>query len=73
MRSRDASLSLYVTRRYTHSMWLALLGMHILELFFFTGIIGSSIVVIITSFEDAFELLGSSEEHPPEAKTPSRI
>lgn len=51
--------------------WFALLGIHALELLFFVGIIGSSIVVIITSVQDAFELVGTSDEHLAEEKTPA--
>lgn len=50
-------------------MAFALLGMHILEVLFFTGIIGSSVVVLITSIEDAQELLGSDEPSETPEKT----
>jgi hypothetical protein len=53
-------------------MWLALFGMRLLEVMFFVGIIGSAVVVLITSIEDVFELLGSDEEaHPPQTTSPS--
>jgi hypothetical protein len=39
-------------------MQLATLGMRVLETMFFVGLIGSSIVVIISFFEDAKELFG---------------
>jgi hypothetical protein len=51
-------------------MWLVLLGMRLLEVMFFVGIIGSAVVVLITSVEDAFELLGNEEESHP-SETPS--
>jgi hypothetical protein len=44
-------------------MWIALLGAHLLEAMFFIGILGSTVVVIITSVQDVEELL-SSDEHP---------
>lgn len=48
-------------------MWFALLAMRLLEAMFFVGIIGSAVVVLITSFEDAQELIGDAEEpHPVE-------
>jgi len=37
-------------------MALALLGMRLLELMFFVGLVGSAIVVLISFFEDAKEL-----------------
>jgi hypothetical protein len=39
-------------------MFLGLLAMHILEVMFFVGMAGSSIVVIISFVEDAQELFG---------------
>lgn len=39
-------------------MAIALLAMHVLEVMFFVGLVGSSIVVIISFVEDAFELFG---------------
>lgn len=35
-----------------------LFAMHVLEVMFFVGLAGSSIVVIISFVEDAFELFG---------------
>ncbi|MDE3162473.1 MAG: hypothetical protein KGL64_04365 [Acidobacteriota bacterium] len=40
------------------SMHLALFGMRLLEVMFFTGLIGSSVVVLISFVEDARELFG---------------
>ena len=42
-------------------MALALLGMHLLEVAFFAGLIGSSVVVIISFIEDGKELFGKDE------------
>jgi len=39
-------------------MQLAILGMRILEVMFFTGLVGSSVVVIISFIEDGKELFG---------------
>jgi hypothetical protein len=39
-------------------MSLAILGMRVLETMFFVGLTGSSIVVIISFFEDGKELFG---------------
>lgn len=48
-------------------MWFAILAMRLLELMFFVGIAGSTVVVLITSIEDARELLGDAEEpHVPQ-------
>ncbi len=40
------------------SMHLALFGMRLLEVLFFTGLIGSAVVVLISFIEDARELFG---------------
>jgi hypothetical protein len=50
-------------------MFVVLLGMRLLEVMFFVGIVGSAIVVLITSFEDMHELFGKTEEAAAE-KTP---
>jgi hypothetical protein len=50
-------------------MYVVLFGMRLLEVIFFIGIVGSAVVVLITSFEDMHELLGSSEEVPVGEKT----
>jgi hypothetical protein len=39
-------------------MAFAIVGMRILEVLFFTGLVGSAIVVIISFVEDARELFG---------------
>lgn len=39
-------------------MHLALIGMRILEVMFFSGLVGSSVVVIISFIEDGKELFG---------------
>ena len=40
------------------SMQIAILGMRILEVMFFVGLLGSSVVVLISFVEDAKELFG---------------
>ena len=39
-------------------MALGIIAMHVLEVMFFVGMAGSSIVVIISLVEDAYELFG---------------
>ena len=39
-------------------MHLQILGMRILEVMFFTGLVGSAVVVLISFIEDAKELFG---------------
>jgi hypothetical protein len=51
---------------YNLDMFLALLAMHILEIAFFAGLIGSSVVVIISFVEDGKELFGKDE--PPQSR-----
>ena len=51
-------------------MFLALFGMRLLEVMFFVGIVGSAVVVLITSFEDMNELFDKSEQAPAAEKTP---
>jgi hypothetical protein len=51
-------------------MFFVLSGMRLLEVIFFVGILGSAVVVLITSFEDMHELFGKSEEIPAGEKTP---
>jgi hypothetical protein len=53
---------------YTSFMYVVLFGMRLLEVIFFVGIVGSAVVVLITSFEDMHELFGS-EEAPVGEKT----
>ena len=50
-------------------MWFAIFAMRLLEVMFFVGIAGSAVVVLITSYEDARELLGDSEESHAAEKT----
>jgi hypothetical protein len=40
---------------------IALFGMHVLEVMFFVGLAGSTIVVLISFVEDARELFGEDE------------
>jgi hypothetical protein len=46
---------------YNQAMQLALFGMHVLETLFFVGLVGSSIVVIISFIEDGKELFSKGE------------
>jgi len=39
-------------------MHVAIFGMRVLEVMFFTGLVGSSVVVIISFIEDGKELFG---------------
>ncbi|HUB28588.1 MAG TPA: hypothetical protein VL967_02785 [Terracidiphilus sp.] len=39
-------------------MFLAILGMRVLEVMFFVGLVGSAIVVLISFIEDGKELFG---------------
>jgi hypothetical protein len=43
------------------SMILAILGMRLLEVMFFVGLVGSAIVVLISFVEDGKELFGKDE------------
>jgi hypothetical protein len=56
---------------YTSTM-LILFGMRLLEVMFFVGIVGSAVVVLITSFEDMYELFGPTEEFPAAEKPPQQ-
>jgi hypothetical protein len=40
------------------NMALGLFAMHVLEVMFFVGMAGSSVVVVISFVEDAYELFG---------------
>jgi len=51
-------------------MFVVLLGMRLLEVMFFVGIVGSAVVVLITSFEDMHELFGKTEEATATETTP---
>jgi hypothetical protein len=46
---------------------LALFAMKVLEAMFFLGLVGSTVVVLISFAEDGKELLGKDE--PPETRT----
>jgi len=43
-------------------MQIALIAMHVLELMFFAGLVGSSIVVLISFFEDGKELFSKDSK-----------
>ena len=63
----DGRIALTRSPGYTSPM-LILFGMRLLEVIFFVGIVGSAVVVLITSFEDMYELFGN-EEAPVGEKT----
>jgi hypothetical protein len=42
-------------------MQLAIFAMRVLELMFFVGLAGSSVVVLISFYEDGIELFGKDE------------
>ena len=48
-------------------MQIAVIGMRLLEVMFFAGLVGSSVVVLISFFEDGKELFGKNEPDPPRA------
>jgi hypothetical protein len=52
--------------RYNLFMFLAILAMRLLEIMFFVGLAGSTIVVLISFAEDGKELFGKDE--PPETR-----
>ena len=43
-------------------MQIAIFAMHVLELMFFVGLVGSSVVVLISFVEDGKELFGGDED-----------
>jgi hypothetical protein len=47
-------------------MLLAIFAMRLLEIMFFAGLAGSSVVVLISFVEDGIELFGKDE--PPESR-----
>ena len=51
---------------YNLIMFFAIAAMRILEVLFFTGLVGSSVVVLISFAEDGKELFGKDE--PPESR-----
>ncbi len=52
--------------RYNLSMQFAIFAMRLLEVMFFVGLAGSTVVVIISFLEDGKELFGKDE--PPESR-----
>jgi hypothetical protein len=42
-------------------MALAIIGMRVVEVLFFVGIVGSAVVIVISSIEDMHELFGKTE------------
>jgi hypothetical protein len=42
-------------------MFLAIIAMRVLEILFFVGLVGSSVVVLISFIEDGKELFGEDE------------
>ena len=51
---------------YNLHMILAVFAMRVLEVMFFTGLVGSAVVVVISFIEDGKELFGKDE--PPESR-----
>ena len=51
---------------YNLRMLLAIVAMRLLEIMFFTGLAGSTVVVLISFVEDGIELFGKDE--PPESR-----
>jgi hypothetical protein len=47
-------------------MLLAIFAMRVLDVMFFTGLVGSAVVVLISFVEDGIELFGKDE--PPETR-----
>ncbi|HME57682.1 MAG TPA: hypothetical protein VKF63_05045 [Terracidiphilus sp.] len=47
-------------------MQLVIFAMHLLEVMFFVGLVGSAVVVLISFVEDGIELFGKDE--PPESR-----
>ena len=50
-------------------MALARFGIYVLEALFFFGLAGSSVVVLISFFEDGRELFGDDEEHAAQPRS----
>jgi hypothetical protein len=42
-------------------MWLALFAMRVLECMFFIGLVGSTVVVLISFYDDGKELFGKDD------------
>jgi hypothetical protein len=53
-------------KRYNLCMQLAIFAMRVLEVMFFVGLVGSTVVVLISFAEDGKELFGKDE--PPERR-----
>ena len=51
---------------YNLHMLLAIVAMRLLEIMFFVGLVGSTVVVLISFVEDGIELFGKDE--PPESR-----
>jgi hypothetical protein len=51
---------------YNLGMGLAIFAMRVLEVMFFVGLVGSTVVVLISFIEDGKELFGKDE--PPESR-----
>ena len=51
-------------------MFVVSFAMRLLEVLFFAGIVGSAVVVVLTTIEDMHELAGKSEQLPVGDKTP---
>jgi hypothetical protein len=66
---RRRSIRRFIRRkpRYNLLMSFALLAMHILDTMFFVGLVGSSIVVLISFVEDGKELFGEDEPVQPKS------
>jgi hypothetical protein len=52
---------------YNSFMLLALFAMRVLEIMFFVGLVGSTVVVLISFVEDGVELFGKDEPPQPRA------
>jgi hypothetical protein len=48
-------------------MLLAIVAMRLLDVMFFTGLLGSAVVVLISFIEDGIELFG--KDAPPESRS----
>jgi hypothetical protein len=52
---------------YNLNMLLAIFAMRVLEVMFFVGLVGSTVVVLISFVEDGKELIGKDEPPQPRA------
>jgi hypothetical protein len=48
-------------------MFMAVLAMRLLEIMFFVGLVGSTVVILISFVEDGIELFGKDE--PPQSRS----